>query len=271
MGRGRWLVVLGAAVLGAGGATACRPPGVRLAFAPPLGTILRYRAHVVSTLSVTVPGAPVSTTKAVRDIMATEVLIGRQGSVSIVLVQLFPAAPVTSGQPVTLRARIDRQASLVGLEEAGPGGGGPGANGAPAGLALQGVVPAALGAPADRPLATGSGWDINSGLVLQGLAPARVHGRGRLVALGVRNGERVAVSRVRAVLDVAPDGALESPALRGHEMTSATVTRTLRDGAVARATSVASGRFELLDLARAGTPVIARIDVEVRTTSTRLA
>src|SRR3712207_6086484 len=73
-------------------------------------------------------------------------------------------------------------------------------------LGISEIFPAAAAAPPDRPLSPGDRWTINAPVDLPGLAPGRLRGQGRLIALGVVDGREVATIESVVELTV-PQGA----------------------------------------------------------------
>ena len=144
-------------------------------------------------------------------------------------------------------------------------------------LGLSEIFPAAAGAPPDRPLAPGERWVIDDEVRL-GTAetpPTRLEGDGRLVALGVEDGDDTATVTSHTRLPVATTTATAAGTrtLDGSQSSDVTATYDLADGGLRRAEAVTVGDFRLVlgpPEGGSGDPFEGTLTVEVRSTVTRV-
>jgi hypothetical protein len=245
------LVLLGAAPLVA----ACRPSTVDLAFTPTAGARYSYRYEIEATVTQSLDGTAPSVTE-----LRTTLLADQE------VVEVFPAgvrAKVTlqreGGAPRTAEVRLDRAGALQGVDLI---------EGQPTGIFgledLGGVLPTAT-LPEDQ-LAPGDRWSIDD---------EQVVGSGRLLRLGVIDGEDVAVvgSELTQPLDETTPIAGTTAALEGELRATGTTAYDLRDGSLRRATTRARGVVQ----ARIAPPpgidagaVLGEITYDIRVRVTRL-
>jgi len=235
----------------------CRPDTVTLGFAPEVGDTYRYRYDIDLVLTRTVEGGPPDVTELRSTLTsAQEVLgIGPEGVLVEVALRSEASAPTTA---VVL---LDRAGSLQAIEEV---------EGLPAEAAGLSPVATVLASgatePPERPLSPGDRWTIAGDDVL---------GEGRLVRLGVVDGQEVAVlttSLVQAVDDAVVAGN-SAVALEGELRSSTSTTFDLIDGAVREGSTTATGRVDLEvspPPGTAGPAVPAAITYELRIRTVRL-
>jgi hypothetical protein len=265
---------------------ACRPAATTLAFRPRPGAVFRYAIHVTSRSTTHLAGrAPTARTDQATFVAVDTVTDATaEGSRVQVLLQ-------QTGTPTrTYEIRLNRRAELVGIDSV---------DGRPAdaatGLEVEDLLPAAVGAPPDRPLRAGDSWAVDQAVQLPHIAPTRLRGAGRLEQFGVVGRRTVAMTTATATVALAP--ASESPGLsppvppgflgiggplpaapatdvglRGWESTESAVTRAVDDGAIERSTSKTTGVFDIL-LTTTGDRVGlvgGQLDVEVTSMTKRL-
>ena len=250
--------VLALLLLAAG---ACGRGTVHIAFRPADGARYRYRV-TVNARTVTVVGDKAPQTSSDRQVLQAEqavLSVGADGS--RVQVRL-------TGDDVATRTfvvRLDRAAQLAEVQRI---------EGLPASvlgdLGLSEIFPAAAGAPPDRPLAPGDHWSIDEPVTLPGLSPSHLKGDGRLIALGVVRGRKVATTETSFRLPV--DRTLDAPnariLLRGTQTTTTTATCALSDGAVQEVHAVTTGRFDMTLLPPGSTGPALNGTLELRVDST---
>lgn len=255
-----------AAVLTA--SAACEDQRVRLTFRPEDGARYEYEIRVRSTSDIELAGrSPEHRDDDLVLHASHRVLsVGRQGS--RVEVVLGPRADPAARR--RFEVRFDRAAQLSEVQRI---------EGLPADvlgeLGLSEIFPAAAGAPPNRPIGPGDGWDIDERLQLPGLAPTQLKGKGRLVQLGVVGGHDVATLTSRTELPIERRGAggEGEVELRGRQRTRSTASHRLDDGSVERADAVTTGDFQLRLLPPNRDESVAlsgRLRVRVHTTTVRL-
>jgi hypothetical protein len=234
----RWTVVL--LLLLATAATSCRDDTVRLTFRPKVGDVYRYEVRVTSRSEVRLPGeAPqVQSEEIVLQSEQTVLAAGDDG----VRVQVILGD--ASGSVRTFVVRFDRAAQLESVEsddaisdgEAGV-------------IGISEIFPAAAGAPPATRLQPGERWSIDDDIEVPGsIGQARLTGEGRLVELGVEDGEDVArlATSSRLRLSSAQDTAEgETVHLDGEQVTEQHASHDIGDGAVRKASSTTTGTFAL--------------------------
>jgi hypothetical protein len=245
------LLVVAALLALVGGA--CRDGTVRVAFRPVTGAEYTYRVTVTADL-VTRLGeeAPRHATEEDVFVARHKVLSSsRTGSTVEVLLE------AEGEDPRTFVVRLDRAGQLAEVQRI---------EGIPAdvlgGLGLSEVFPAAAAAPPDRPLAPGDRWDLDFD---------RLRGTGRLTALGMVGGRKLATVKSDYVLPVTQ--VADRLRFDGSQRTRATSTHDLDDGALERVEAETSGTFALELLPPEGTPgpvVPGTLEVDVRSVTTRL-
>ena len=245
-------------------AGACRSPDIRLAYAPAPGTVYRYAVHVVSTSTTVLSGRAPQRHADVLDFVAVDTVLAADQAGTRLRVEVS-SGPRSLGSYVV---RLDRQAALTGIDAE---------NGQPltaaGALQLQDLLPAVAGAPPDRPLRPGDRWQVNEPVQLPTLAAARLVGAGRLDALGVLDGRRVAETRATGSIELGPtaSGSAGQVGLRGHETIFVTSARAVDDGAVERSTASTKGLFDILLLADGKAPLVTgQLVVNVSSTTRRL-
>ena len=213
------LLLLGIAPLWA----ACRPSTIDVAFAPTAGVTYSYRYEIEATVTQSLDGAPPTVTEIRTTLLADQevVEVSPGGVRAHVTLQREGSVARTS------EVRLDRAGTLQGVDLI---------DGQPTGIfgleGLGGVLPTA--ALPDGPLAPGDRWSVDDGAVT---------GSGRLVRLGVIDGEDVAVVRsdVTQPIDETTPVADTTADLDGDLRATATTSYDLRDGSVRRATTRARG------------------------------
>lgn len=240
---------------------------VALAFRPDEGDELAYRTTVESTTSTDVPCQPARRRTDRATLAATHRVleVGDDG------VRVEVALSRTGVGTRTVVVRFDRAAQLTAVEEV---------EGIPAAalgeLGLSEVFPAAAGAPPDRPLAPGDRWTVDDEVRLDADGPpTRLRGEGRLVELGVEDGQETATVDTTTTLAVSTTtaSAAGTRSLDGEQVSNVVATYDLADGALRRAESVTTGRFELVlgpPPGGAGDPCVGTLDVEVRSRVSRV-
>ena len=201
-------------------------------------------------------------TETVLDARQTVVATGRDG----VRVRVELAAP---GLPVrTFVVRFDRDAQLANVESI---------EGLPASilgsLGLPELFPGGAAAPPRRRMAPGARWSIHRRLELAEAGRGRLDGSGRVVELRRATGHDVALLHTRTRLPVTTSAPRRGGtlAMRGVEVATVDTTRDLADGSVERATSDATGTFDVgLAASQGGAPLTGTLVVEVRSQTRRL-
>lgn len=250
------LVVALVAVLLTG---ACRDGTVRVAFRPAKGAQYTYRVTVTADVVTRLGDRPArhTTEEDVFTARHTVLEAGRAGNT----VEVKLEAEGEGEEPRTFVVRFDRAGQLAEVQRI---------EGIPAdvlgGLGLSEIFPAAAAAPPDRPLAPGDRWDIGAD---------RLRGTGRLAALGMVGGRKLATVESDYVLPVAQTTDESGNRLRfdGSQRTRATSTHDLRDGAVEEVQAETSGTFALQLLPPEGTtgPIVpGTLEAHVRSVTTRL-
>lgn len=275
----RWLRALaactGLCVAGAG----CVDGTVRIAAQPAVGDVARYRITVravsVTAIDDEAPRRRTSTSV----LMARHRVLASGPDGSQVEVRLQRKGE----DPTTFVARLDRAGQLVEVERI---------EGLPAGalgdLGLSEIFPAGGAAPPRHHLAPGDSWPLdgpvrvddvaNSGggaPLADGGPPARLQGRGRLVALGVAGGRHLATVDSRYTLPVRRTAGESGGrlALKGTLTTRSRVAYDLDDKQVASAEAHSTGRYTVTLLPPAGVggiPVPGTLTVNVSSTSRRV-
>lgn len=248
--------------------TGCRDDTVRVTFRPPVGAIYRYEVTVHSRSEVRLPGeAP--DVREEQIVLQSEHTVLESGPDGVrVQVILGDAA----GSVRTFVVRFDRAAQLESVEgdDALPGEDTPV-------FGISEIFPAAAGAPPDRRLEPGERWSVDDLVVVpSSVGESRLTGVGRLVELGIEDGEDVARLATSAVLQVhtsQPDGSGEVVRLDGEQTTEQRSSHDLRDGAVRTSSSTTVGTFDLEVRPPFGElrdPVRGTLRVHVTSRTTRL-
>lgn len=243
---------------------ACRDGAVRVAFRPEERSRADYRVTVEARVVTVIADRPERRTEEADVFTARHTVLDAGDDGTDVEVRLESEGE----EPRSFVVRLDRAGQLVEVQRI---------EGIPADalgeLGLSEIFPAAAAAPPDRPLAPGDRWSIDEPVAAEGRA--RIRGRGRLVELTVADGRRQATIESEYVLPVDRETEESGRPLRlqGEQRTRVTTTHDVADGSVVSAVAETTGRFRLLLLAPAGgdgPPVPGRVEVDVRSTTTRL-
>jgi hypothetical protein len=257
------------AVVGALALAGCGEDTVDLRFRPAEGAELTYRTEVTSRTATDVsPCQPASERTEDAVLRSTHRVLEVDDDGARVEVALSRSGIGTR----TVVVRFDRAAQLTEVEEV---------EGVPATalgeLGLSEVFPAAAGAPPARRLRPGDRWAVDDEVTLTaGGEATRLRGSGRLVELGVEDGQDTATVETTTVLPVSTSATSEDGTreLDGEQVTELSATYDVDDGTLLRATSVTTGSFAL-ELGPppggAGDPCVGTLDVEVRSVVTRRA
>ena len=229
--------------------TGCRDDTVRVTFRPAVGAVYRYEVTVRSHSEVRIPGESpdVRDEKVVLqsehtvldagpDGVRVRVILGdASGSVRSFVVVFDRAAQLESVEADDATA-IDETGEADAAESASAFG-------------ISEIFPAAAGAPPDHPLAPGERWAVDDLVAVPGsVGEAQLTGEGRLVELGIDDGEEVARLATSAVLrlqSAQQDEGGETVLLDGEQVTEQRSTHDLADGAVRSASSTTTGTFAL--------------------------
>lgn len=232
---------------------ACRDGTVRVAFRPVAGAEYTYRVTVVADVVTRLGDAPAHRDTEEDVFTARHKVLSTSRTGSTVEVRL----EAEGEEARTFVVRLDRAGQLAEVQRI---------EGIPAdvlgGLGLSEVFPAAAAAPPDRPLAPGDRWDLDFD---------RLRGNGRLTALGMVDGRKLATVESDYVLPVTK--VADRLRFDGSQHTRATSTHDLGDGAIEEVRARTSGTFALELRPPEGTPgpvVPGTLDVEVRSVTTRL-
>jgi len=240
---------------------------VTLAFEPAEGAEVQYETVVESVTVTDLPGsAPTTETDSTRLTTRQRVLDVSDEGVRVEVALTRPGIGTR-----TFVVRFDRAAQLTTVEQV---------EGIPAEalgeLGLSEIFPAAAGAPPDRPLAPGERWVIDDEVVLdaEGAEPTRLQGAGRLVELGVEDGDETATVTTRTRLPIQSTSASTTGTrtIDGTQTSDVTAVYDLDDGGLRRAEAVTMGQFRLVlgpPEGGAGDPYEGTLSVEVRSTVTR--
>ena len=258
----RRLSLLAAAALLLAG---CRPDTVRVTFDPRTGSTYRYEVHVHAITHTTLGDTP--TRRSVEDfVVHTQdrvVSAGPDGTVLEVKLTIPGVGDRTFTAVFDRAAQLSRIESIEGVPAAALGQ-----------LGLSEILPGAAGAPPKRALAPGDRWKINSPADLVGGLGSRLRGEGRLLQLGVVRGRDVATIESRYELPVkrttlSGDGAI---LLDGTQQSTVRTVQSVKDGALESASAMTTAQYHLQltpPTDAQGAPVLGRLSVEVRSTTTR--
>lgn len=245
-------------------APACADGTVRVAFRPPTGARYTYRLTVTAEVVTRIGDRPERRTVEEDVFTAHHAVLSSGDDGSRVEVRVEAEGQETR----TFIVRFDRAGVLAEVQRI---------EGIPAdilgGLGLSELFPAAAAAPPERPLAPGDRWVIDEVVDLPG--SSRLQGTGRLTALGMVDGRKLATVEsdfALPVLRTADDGE-NRLRLDGTQRTRATSTHHLDDGAVEQVEAETTGTFALELLPPEGTtgPIVpGRLEVRVRSVTTRL-
>ena len=246
-------------------AAGCGRGTVHIAFRPATGAHYDYRVTVTARTVTTVGQDPSQTSSDHQVLRAEQAVLSADADGSRVQIGLTGQDSGTR----TFIVRLDRAAQLAEVQRV---------EGLPASvlgdLGLSEIFPAAAGAPPDRALAPGDRWSVDEPVTLPGLRPSRLRGSGRLVALGIVHGRKVATTETTFRLPV--ERTVDAPNARillsGTQVTTSTATRALADGAVQEARAVTTGRFTmtLLPPGGGGPPLTGTLELRVDSTTRRI-
>ena len=249
-------------------ATGCRDDHVTIEYQPRPGVTYEYTIHIVSSTTSTLPGSLASPAPVVpADITARHHVLDARDGTTRVEVQLEREG---LGQR-TFVMRFDRAAQLTAVESV---------EGIPAealgSLGLSEIFPVAAGAPPDRPLRPGDGWDIDDHVQLAGMdAPARLSGTGRLVQLGVVDGHKTATVSSTTTLPLTATTATSDgvqTTLIGTQATTITVVYDLADGSVRHSTATTTASYAVTltpPAGQASTPIKGTLTVKLQSETRR--
>jgi len=244
--------------------SACRPDTVRIAFRPPGQARYSYAVDVHARTETRLQGRLPSSSHSDDHLTADHAVLATDAGLVTVRVRLHSR----TAPDRTFDVHFDRAAALTNVArvEDLPSGVGD--------LGLAEVFPAAAGAPPDRPLRPGSTWSLDQPVTLAPAASTRLSGSGRLVALGLVAGRKVATVQSDYSLPVHQSFRTSegSVVLDGMETTAASATHDLSDGAIEVFRAHTTGHFALTLSPPAGTPgstIVGQLDVEVRSTTRR--
>lgn len=202
---------------------ACREGTVSLAYTPSEGDELSFRYEIDATITQALEGEEPTVTEISTTVQADQKVleVAPSGVLAAVTLQRDGGAPRTS------EVRLDDAGTLQGVDLV---------EGQPTEIfgldALDGVLPTV--ALPDSRLSPGDRWSIDD---------AELTGEGRLVRLGVIDGEEVAVVDHELTHPVAETVAIgaTSAAIDGALRATSTTAYDLRDGSLRRATTRARG------------------------------
>lgn len=246
--------------------SACAPGTVRIAFAPEEGAVYGYVIEVESETTTLIAGQAERRSSNTFTLRARHEVQTTDGEGSEVRVSLRAGG----GDPRELLVRLDRAAQLTEVVEV---------EGLPAEvlgeLGLSEIFPAAVGAPPKGGLRPGATWKVDDPVQITGSPRARLTGVGRLEALDVVDGQKVAVVRSSYRLPVSrtSEGANSSQTTEGQQTTRSRTTYDLGDGSVLAAEAESLGRFTL-ELrppgSNLGPSLTGWLEVRVRSVTTRV-
>ena len=246
----RWVGVLGLVAL-----PACSPGTVRISYRPAVGEVVTYRTSVRAVTVTRIGDEAARRREASSTLTARHRVLSSGAEGAEVEVRLSQEGVA----PSTFLVRFDRAGQLVGVERI---------EGLPADalgdLGLSEILPASAAAPPRRALAPGETWEIDEPVALPSASSAaRVTGRGRLVALGVDGGRRVARvdSRYRLPVRQTAGDTGGRLALEGSLDTAAVVSYDLDDDQVHAVESRSTGRYAVTLLPPAGVAGVAGVAV----------
>ncbi|MGQ0832617.1 MAG: hypothetical protein ACT4OV_13160 [Microthrixaceae bacterium] len=236
---------------------ACRADTVRVEATPQVGDRARFRYEIDATVTRAIDGEPAETTTAVATLLVSQRIV----SVTSDGVEADVTLRRDGGAARTARVRLDRAGALRGVELV------DGLPGPSLGLSELGSLLPPTVAPPSRALRPGDEWSTAAGAT---------EGRGRLVRLGIIDGEEVAVVRT-TVAEAIDEDVAAGPSvatLTGVLRTQSTVSYDLVDGSLRRSSARSRGAVRARIEAPTGVdaaPVLATITYDIRVTATRLA
>lgn len=234
---------------------------MRLEYRPAAGTRSSYDLRVTTLSTTALEGEPARTQRDTAALRADHRVLVDGARVAV---RLF--GPGESERDFVVR--LDRGGQLTSVETV---------EGLPAAalgdLGLSEVFPASVTAPPSRSLLPGDRWKINVDVLLDGAAPVRVAGRGRLAALGVSGGEDIATVETDVSLPVNRTTATDSGGsahLVGEQRTRVRSTHRLSDGVLRSARARTVGEFVLTlspPTPDGGPPITGTLTVVVTSTT----
>lgn len=239
---------------------------VTIAFRPPVGTELEYLTEVASTTSTDLPCQAAETRTDRTRLDASHLVLEPDGPGVRIQVALSREGIGTR----TFVMRFDRAAQLTAVEQV---------EGIPAAalgdLGLSEIFPAAAGAPPEEPLAPGERWTIDDEVRLGDGEPTRLVGSGRLVELGVVDGNETATvaSETRLQVNTRTEATTGTRVLTGEQASEVEAVYDLDTGALRRASAYTVGRFRLVlgpPPGSTGDLCEGTLTVELRSTITRV-
>ena len=260
-------LVVATAVVAAAVAPGCGDDDgrVTIAFRPEPGTELRYATEVESTTTTDLPCQPAETRTDRTRLDTTQVVLDRDGAAVRVEVTL-------SREGIGARTfvmRFDRAAQLTAIDSV---------EGIPAealgDLGLSEIFPPAAGAPPEDPIAPGDRWTIDDEVDLGTGEPTRLRGEGRLVALGVVDGQDTATVESTTDLAVRTEVAATTGtrSLTGNQRSDVRAVYDLATGALRRSEAHTTGTFDLVlgpPPGADGDPCAGTLTVRLRSTVVR--
>ncbi|MEA2702979.1 MAG: hypothetical protein QOD63_924 [Actinomycetota bacterium] len=239
---------------------------VEVSFRPAVGAVYRYEVKVHSVTTTTIGSDAPERTVDDAVMEATDTVLASSPEEVRVQVQLRrPGSPDR-----TFVVRFDRAAQLSGVEAV---------DGLPPAVLGQAAfpefLPAAATAPPKQMLSPGEKWKIDVKPTLPGGVTAHLQGTGKLVRLTSAGGQKAASMRSETRLPLVSSSKLGdiTVGLEGVEVTEATSTRSLSDGAVHDASATTRGTYQLT-LTGPGDnalPVTGTSVVDVRSETHRLS
>lgn len=219
--------------------SACREGTVRLTFRPEVGATYRYELEVRTVSEVRI-GATGPDRREEDVVLTAEHTVLRSGDDGVE-VRVLLQEPGTDDRVFEVvfdrAAQLEEVRSIEGVPDERLGL-----------LGIAEIFPAAVGAPPDRALAPGASWIIDDAVqVPDSTSKSRLDGSGRLVELGVVDGEKVASleAAARLPLEAVIPSASGELRLEGVQVTDYQATHDLDDGSVREASSTTVGRFDL--------------------------
>lgn len=251
--------------------TACSPDTVRISYRPATGDVAVYRTSV-QAVTVTTIGDEQPKRRVTTSVLTARHRVLESGPDGSRVEVRLSQDGADSEDPTTFVVRFDRAGQLAEVERV---------EGLPAGalgdLSLSELFPAAAAAPPRRPLAPGDRWTIDGPVQVaaNGADPARLTGRGRLVALTVAGGRPLATVDSSYRMPVSRSAADTGGRLTldGTLVTKARVAHDLDDHQVQSVESKSSGLYSVTLVPPpgvAGVPVPGTLTVEVASTSRRV-
>lgn len=269
MGHQRSLAVTAGVLVLAGSLVGCRPGTVDLRFRPAVAAATRYLTTVSVTSVSRLGDRPTEreVDLAEFEVRHTVLATGTDPAHEGTLVAVDVTEDGGAGR--SYQVRFDRSAQLRQIEQV------DGLPAPPVGaLGLAELFPAAGTVP-DRRLGPGERFAVDEVVRLPGLdRPVALRGEGRVVALGVEDGQDRATVTSRSRLEL-PTVVLadDSTDLAGRQRTEATVVYDVRDGTVDRADAVTTQDLEITVRPPPGVdgePVSGTLDITIRSQTRRL-